>query len=104
MRLPGAYLRSRISSEQGGCDLPTSLRAQRSNPSFCARGDNGLLRFARNDVDTVSHSRGALSSVARMSGATSGLLSPIPHIAEPVIGRAFRATRWLMRVTCWPVG
>jgi hypothetical protein len=28
-----------------------SLRAQRSNPSFRARGDNGLLRFARNDVE-----------------------------------------------------
>ena len=26
-----------------------SLRAQRSNPSFVARGDNGLLRCARND-------------------------------------------------------
>src|SRR5207237_6517829 len=26
-----------------------SLRAQRSNPSFGARGDNGLLRCARND-------------------------------------------------------
>jgi hypothetical protein len=29
--------------------LSTSLRAQRSNPSFCARGGNGLLRCARND-------------------------------------------------------
>ena len=27
-----------------------SLRAKRSNPSFRTRGDNGLLRFARNDV------------------------------------------------------
>src|SRR5258705_8932414 len=26
-----------------------SLRAKRSSPSFGARGDNGLLRFARND-------------------------------------------------------
>src|SRR6266850_8002575 len=31
------------------CGLSASLRAQRSNPSFGARGDNGLLRFARND-------------------------------------------------------
>ena len=34
-----------------GYDVPSSLRAQRSNPSFHARGDNGLLRFARNDGD-----------------------------------------------------
>ena len=35
--------------------LSTSLRAQRSNPSFCARGGNGLLRCARNDdVEAVS--------------------------------------------------
>src|SRR6266850_1966823 len=31
------------------CGLSASLRAQRSNPSFGARGDNGLLRCARND-------------------------------------------------------
>ena len=29
--------------------LSTSLRAQRSNPSFCTPGGNGLLRCARND-------------------------------------------------------
>src|SRR6266850_7112679 len=31
------------------CGLSASLRAQRSNPSFRARGDKGLLRCARND-------------------------------------------------------
>jgi hypothetical protein len=25
-----------------------------------------------------------------------------PHIAEPVIGRRFTPTRWLMRATYWP--
>src|SRR6267143_1543711 len=36
-----------------------SLRAERSNPSIRASGDNGLLRSARNDVDMTSRSRGA---------------------------------------------
>jgi hypothetical protein len=40
------------------CGLTTSLRAQRSNPSFRVRGDNGLLRCAHNDVDMTSPSRG----------------------------------------------
>jgi hypothetical protein len=51
MRVSDLILRRRKapSRRMQATALSTSLRAQRSNPSFGARGDNGLLRFARND-------------------------------------------------------
>jgi hypothetical protein len=42
------------------CAPSTSLRAKRSNPSISVLS-HGLLRCARNDVDTVSPSRGAFA-------------------------------------------
>ncbi len=41
------------------------------------------------------------ASVARMSEAISGFgpSNHNPHVAEPVIGRRFARTRWLMRAT-----
>src|SRR5882724_31376 len=50
----------------------TSLRAKRSNPSFRARGDNGLVRFARND-----------EGVSRMSGKSS---PPVPRFTVITLG------------------
>jgi hypothetical protein len=44
--------------EEAKPGLSPSLRAKRSNPRLSA-GIDGLLRCARNDVDTVSRSRGA---------------------------------------------
>jgi hypothetical protein len=51
MRVSDLILRRRKapSRRMQATALSTSLRAQRSNPSFGARGDNGLLRCARND-------------------------------------------------------
>src|SRR5260370_31181552 len=55
----GGYLLATRLQKQVCCELfrvkRPSLRAKRSNPSFGMGGDNGLLRFARNDVASIEY-------------------------------------------------
>src|SRR5919198_5002663 len=73
---------------------PRHCERQRSNPSFGARGENGLLRLARNDAEIATqHSivipRRRGSSTPRLIGSITAVSGMLDRPPEPVIGRAF---------------
>ena len=85
------------------CAPSTSLRAKRSNPSISVLS-HGLLRCARNDVDTVSPSRGAQrpscacrfalkSRGRRECRAPAGTRGLVCNVHEEVRTRAYRYSR-----------